>query len=105
MKISQFSHLTTTWGALDKSLLDEKRFIYLFNCTGIISNSGGDCSDSHRSTIEFINDREQYFIVDFIQPMFVNVKRFERIGRNGPVNTPVALHLCKVTHPSQKGVG
>ena len=73
MLIGLFGHFAPTRGAADKAFLDEERFVDFLHSSSILANGCGYRADTHRATLELINDGEEYLIVDFVQAVFVDI--------------------------------
>ena len=105
MLISKVGDFAAARRAAYKALFNEKRLVNLFHSASVLANSGGNGGNADRAALELVDDGEEYFIVDFVQAVFIYIERFEGEAGNGEVNAAVAAHLCKVAHAAQQGVG
>ena len=105
MSIGQLCHLAASGGTFDEALLDEERFIDLLHRTAVLANGCGDGVDAHWAATELIDDGEQDLIVYLVQTVAVDVQRLECHPCDTQVDASVALHLGKITHTAQQGIG
>ena len=102
--VGKLGDLPPPWRAHNKALLYQKWFVHLFQGLGTFGYCCGQCGDAYGAAFEFINDGGKYLVVHFIQTMGIHIERFETKLRYFQVNIAVPFNLCKVAHPSQKGV-
>ena len=69
--------LSASGGALDKALFNKERLIHFLDGAGVFTYSGGDGSDTHGPSVEFVDDGEEDFVVHFVEAEAVDVE----IGR------------------------
>ena len=86
--------------ALDESLHDEERFVDLFNCSSILTDSCSDGGNANRPPSELVDDGEQDLVVDFVQTVFVNVQCRESNAGDACVDAAVTLYLGEVSDAS-----
>ena len=77
MFVSQFRHFTPTRGTFQETFFNQERFVYLFDCSGIFTQSGGNGSKSYRTTLELIDNGTEDLVVHFIQSVFVDIQCFK----------------------------
>ena len=104
MLVGQFRHLTSTRSATDEAFFDKERLVHLLHRTGIFANGGGNGGHAHRSTLKLIDDGGKNFVVNLVQPIAVDIERFEGITGNLQIDRSVAFDLRKVAHAAQQGV-
>ena len=76
----QVGDLSATRGALDEALLDEERLVDLLHRAGVFAKGGGDGRQADRAAAELGDDRGQYLVVDFVEPVAVDVEGLEGVA-------------------------
>ena len=104
MGISQIGHLASPGRTLDKSLFNQIRFIYLLQRSGILAQSRRNSRQPYGAAFEFIDNDRKYLIVDLVEPVFIDVQRFQRIPCYLQIDTPRPFHLGKITNTTQQGI-
>src|SRR5690606_10560299 len=104
MPIGQIGGLPAPGGPHDKSLLDQKGLIDLFQGLGAFGYRRGQGTDPHRAALELVDDREQDLVVHLIQAVGIHVQGFEPKSGDSQVNVPTSFDLGKVPDPSQQGI-
>ena len=99
MFISQFRHLSSPRCTLQKSFLDQERFIYFFQCSRIFPQCRSNGSQSHRPAFELVYNGTEQLVINLIQAIPVYIQCFQCITGNLHINPAASLHLCKVTYP------
>ena len=102
MLVGQFCDFASSRGALEETLLDEERLIYLLHCTSLFAHRCGDGVDTHRSTLELVDDGGENLVVDFVKTILVDIECFERYLSDLGVNTAVTLHLCEIANTTKE---
>ena len=105
MLVGQFRDFTTSGRTLNETLLDEERLIDLLDGASIFTDRRGYGVDAHGSSLELVDDYAKYLVVNLIQAILIDVQGLQRIARYAHVYPAVTLHLGKVTHPSEQGIG
>ena len=91
MLVSKIGNFSSARCTNDKSLLDQERFIDLFQCLGILGNGSGKGGDTHRTALELINDRKEDLIVHFVQAVSIYIEGFEGKAGDFYVNLTIAI--------------
>ena len=105
MPVCQFCHHSSAWCAFDETFHDEERLIYLFEGACVLADSGGDGSDAHRTTPEFVDDGAEYFVVDLVEAILVDIECCECYFGDADIDVAIAFHLSEVAHASEECVG
>ena len=63
--------------ALDKSLHDEEWFVDFFHRALVFADGSGNGCDAHGSSVEFIDNGAQNFVVYFVETVCVDVECLE----------------------------
>ena len=105
MLVSQFGHFTATRRTLQETFLYQERFIDFFHCARVFTESGRDGGQTHRTSVELIDNGRENLVVDFIQAITVDVQGFERISGYFDVDTTISFYLCKVADTTEQGIG
>ena len=79
--VCKFGYFPPSWSSFHKSFFYEEWFIYLLYCAPIFTQSCGNRRDTYRASFEFIDNDQQYFIIDFIESVFIDIQSFKCIGR------------------------
>ena len=91
--------------SLDESLHDEIRLVHFLDGAGVLADGGGYSADAYRTSAELVDDGQEYLVVNLVEAILVDVERRERQPCYVAVDAYVALHLRKVAHTAQQGVG
>ena len=83
MPVSQVRHLTTARGTLQEALLDKERLIDILYGSGILTQCRGNCPQTHRTTLELVNDCCQDAVVYLVQAVLVYVECLKCDIRDG----------------------
>ena len=105
MLVGQLCSHTATGRTLNESLHDEERLVDLLYRTGILANGGGNRRDTYWTTTELVDDGQQYAVIYLVQSILVDVQGSQRHLRNSSVYPACTLHLSKVAHSAQQGIG
>ena len=88
----------------DESLLDEERFIDLFERPLVLPNCRRYGVGSDRSTVELCDYGPKNLVVDCVQSPLVDVQRVKGISGNLQIDMTVPDNLSEVPYPSQERV-
>ena len=105
MLVGQFCNLAPSWRALYEAFLYEERFVHLLHRASVLAYGGGDGVDAHGTALELVYDGQQYLVVYLVQAIAVDIQCLQGIACYVHVYPAVALHLCKVAHTAQQGIG
>ena len=105
MAISQFGHHASARGPFDESFHNQEGFVYLLHRAGILADGGGDGRQPYGAATELVDDSQQNLVVYLVESVLVYVQGSQRNLCNLRVYTSIALHLGKVAHSAQQGVG
>ena len=105
MLIRQFRGDATTWSALQESNLEQKRFVDVFNRVDFLTQDSGDRVDTHRSPVEFVDNRPQKPPICFVKAMLIDVQQPQRVTRNRVVDLAVTADFSKIPRSLQQPVG
>ena len=105
MLVSERCDHASALRSLDESLHDEIRLVHFLDGAGVLADSGGYGADAYRTSVELVNDGQQYLVVNLVKTILVDVERRERQPCYVAVDASVAFHLRKVAHTAQQGVG
>src|SRR5437763_10588587 len=105
MFVSQSSGDASPGGAVEKSNLNEKRLVNFFKGIWLFRQGCSQSVQAYRATAIFLNDGQHQAAVNLIEPMLIHLEHVEGGLGCGLVNSSVAAHLGKVTHPAQQTVG
>ena len=105
MRIGKLGYFPSARRALDKALFDKIRLIDLLERTGIFAQCRCNRRQTHRATFELVDNRYQYFVIDFIETVLVDIQSFESDTGNLYCNAPASFHLGKIADTAQKGIG
>ena len=98
MLVGKVGNFSSARGTNDKSLLDQERFIDLFQRLGILRYSSGKGGDTYRASLELVNDSKENLIVHFVQAVSIYIEGFEGKAGDFYVYLAVAFDLSKVTY-------
>ena len=76
--VSELGHHSSTWSALYETFHNEVWLVYLFHCTCILANGSGDGGDTHRSTLELVDNGKEYLVVGLVKSIAVDIECRER---------------------------
>ena len=105
MGIGKVGYLASPWRPLDEAFFYQERFIDLLERAGVFAQRGGDGRQSDGTALKLVYHRRQELVVNLVQAIAVNVQRFEGIAGNRLVDATAPLHLGKVAHAAEQGVG
>ena len=100
MLVGKVGNFSSAGGTNDKSLLDQERFIDLFQRLGILGNGSGKGGDTHRTALELVNDSKEYLIVHFVQAMGIYIEGFQSKAGDFYVYLTIAFYLGKIAYAS-----
>ena len=104
MTISQFGNFASSRSTFYESFFDKEWFIYLFHSSGILADCCGNSTYSDRTTLEFIDDGQQKFVVYFIQTELIYIKCFESKTGYFQIDCAITTHLCEIAHTTQQSI-
>src|SRR3712207_124445 len=105
MLIGKFRHLPSARCTLHKTLFDKERLIDLLDGSGVFAQRGSDGSQSHRTSFKLVDNGAQNLVVYLVEPVAVDVQRFEREPGNVRIDGACPFHLRKVPHTAKQGIG
>src|SRR5690606_36106874 len=105
MAKSCFRTLTSTRGAHDVSLLDQKRLVNFLYCTLILTYSSRNGLKPHWPTFELINNRAQNFIVHFVEAILIHIQRIQRILSYRSNDVAISFYLRKISCTTEQRIG
>src|SRR5262245_29971635 len=90
--------------AIEKSSLNEKRLVDVFDGVFFLVDGGRDAVDPHRSTTEFVDDGAQQLAIDLIEAVVVHFEQLE--GGTGDLtgDRPVSTDLRVIADTPQQPV-
>src|SRR5512147_29074 len=103
--IGQARCLPAPGGPVEKPLLDQKRFIHIFEGVLFFVERGRKRIEPNRSALELVDNCQQQLPVHVIKPFFIHLESFHGTCHKGGSNDAVTLHLSKVPHPPEQAVG
>src|ERR1051325_2182543 len=83
---------------LQESILDEERFVDLYNRGWILGDRRGDRVHADRSALEFLDDRSQYPGVHVVEAEDVDLEQLERLTRDRSGAPAVVTHLREIAN-------
>ena len=95
----------TAWGALQKALLNQKRFDHIFDGVALFTNAGGNVVQPHRATIKTMDDRFKQFAVHQVKALRVHIQHGQGSVGHGFADQAIGFHLGVVAHAAQQTVG
>ena len=104
MGISQIGHLASPGRTLDKSLFNQIRLIYLLHRSGILAQSRRNSRQPYGAAFEFIDNDRKYLIVDLVEPVIIDIKRFQRLTCYLQNDPPRPIKMGKITNTTQQGI-
>ena len=90
---------------LDKSCLDQKRLINVFDGILFFADGSGQGLDPDGSAGKFVDQREQQHRIHFVEPEPVHFEHEQGFVGQPPGDRAVAFDLGVVAHPAQQAVG
>ena len=72
--VGKLGGFSSTRGALDETLHDKEWFVDFFHSAGVFTDCSRDGGDSNGAATEFVDDGDQYLVVDLVQTVFVDVE-------------------------------
>ena len=105
MFISQFRNLPSAWSTLQETFFDKERLIHFLQGPGILTQCRSNSSQSHRPAFELIDNGTQYLVVYLIQPVTVDIQRFESISGYLHIDASGTFYLSEIAYPTQQGIG
>ncbi len=103
--VGELGHLAATGGALQEALLDEEGFVDFLDCAGILSYRCADGAETDGTTLELVDDGEQYAVVDLVEAVAVDVEGLKGVACYGEVDAAGATHHGEVAHSAEQRVG
>ena len=91
VSVSQRSDLAAARCPLDEALLYQEGLVDLLYRAGILAQRGGYRGEAHRAAVEFVDDGQQYLIVDLVESVAVDVECFESMAGDFEGDISVAL--------------
>src|SRR5207249_108742 len=88
----------------EEPLLHQERLVHLFECARVLSYRRGDGRESHRPTLELLDDGFQDPAVHVVEPELVYVESFQRFRGDLGGDLAPRAHLRVVAHPLQEAV-
>ena len=104
MPIRRRRRNATAWRAHEKSLLNEIRLEDVLNGIAFLAQGGSETLHTHRSTIEFFNDREQQSTIHGIETVLIDFQHGERALRHIYIDSTGAFDLRVIAHAPQQTV-
>ena len=105
MLVSKLRGLPPARSQLQKSHLNEKRLVNLFDGLHLFAERGGKRVDAHRPPAVFFDDRQQELAVHLIKAAGIDFQHIERTARHRRGDVAVGLDLREVPHAAQQAVG
>jgi hypothetical protein len=105
MEVGQPGRHSSAGGAIQKALLDEKRFIDIFYGITFFANGGCKGVQPYRAPAELVDYREKDQPIRVIQPYLVDLQHLQGILNHFQGNDPISLDLSKITNPAEQPVG
>ena len=105
MGVGKVGGFPSSRSALQETLLDKEWLVDLLQRAGILAKSRGNSGQSHRATLEFVDDGQQDAVVDLVEAIAVDVKGLQGMAGYVDVDKPVALHHREISHASQERIG
>ena len=105
MLVCQLGSHTSTRGTLNKALHDEEWLIHLLHRAAILADSRGNGANAHRTATELVDDGGENLVVYLVKTILVDVQRLQSHLSDVVSDGAITLHLGKIAHSSQQGVG
>ena len=83
MVVSEAGGHAATGRALDEAFHDEERLVDFLDGTGVLADGGGNGAETDRTATELIDDGSEYLVVDFVEPVLVDVQGTAIAGCGG----------------------
>ncbi len=94
----------SSWRAVQKTDLDEERFVDFLNGVGLFREGGGERVYPHRPALIFLDDGQQQLAVDVIETVLVDLEHLQGGLRRRFVNLPAAANLGVVPNAAKKAI-
>ena len=94
----------TTWRSHEQSLLDEERFVDVFNCFFGFANAYGQGAKPNRAATELLTQVGKHGAVDFVESEVVDAKHRKALVCSCFVDTAIATNLGEVTNSTKKAI-
>src|SRR5262245_24855032 len=89
---------------LQKTNLEEVRFIYVFDSVDFLAEDGCDRVYSYRAASKAFDHGTQKFSIDFIESMLVDVEEFQRVAGAGSRDLTISLDLRVIPNSFQQTI-
>ena len=67
---------------LQESLLNEKRLVHFLERIRVLANGYGDRVQSHRTTVELLDDRLEHARIHVVEAEFIHIQHRQRLTRD-----------------------
>ena len=84
----------TTWRSHEQSLLDEERFVDVFNCFFGFANAYGQGAKPNRAATELLTQVGKHGAVDFVESEVVDTKHRKALVCSCFIDTAIATNLA-----------
>src|SRR5215471_1200752 len=75
--VREVSSNSASGSPVEESDLNQERLVNLLDGVGLFGQRRRQCVHSHRTTLVFLDDRQQQLTVDLVEAMLVDLKHFE----------------------------
>src|SRR5215470_18796798 len=89
---------------VQKSYLNEKRLVDLFDRVRFFGEGGGKCVHANRPALILLNDRQQQLAINLVETVTVHFEHLQRGLRRRQIDLPSAAHLRVIAHPTEKAI-
>ena len=78
MLVSERCDHASALRSLDESLHDEIRLVHFLDGARVLAYGGGYGADANGTSVELVNDGQEYLVVNLVETILVDVERRER---------------------------
>ena len=86
-------------------MLDEERFVDVFNCFFGFANAYGQGAKTNGTATELLAQIRKHSAVDFVETEVVDAKHREPFVCSCFIDTAIATNLSEVPNPTKKAIG
>ena len=104
MKICQPCRSPASGRPVEKALLNQKGFIYIFNGAAFLANGCGQGVKTDRTPAEFVYYRQHDQAIHVIESSLIHFKKFQGFLYDRSGNDSICLDLGKVADATQQAV-
>src|SRR5262245_12446835 len=104
MFVRELSRDAAAGRALEKTDLEEIRFVNIFDGVNFLAQNGGDRIHANRPPAEAFDDGAEKLSIDVVEAVFIHIEKLQRIERDRRGNFAVAFNVGIIANSLQQAV-